>query len=474
MTLSSLGLNRLRWSPELAAILLVYFVQGALGLAQLAMSFYFKDELGVSPAQMAALLGITSIPWTIKPLYGWMSDRYPIARYRRRPYLLLSGTLGCLAWSALATIVHSAWAATVAMTVSSLSIAIADVIVDAIVVERTRLEDRAGAGTLQSLAWGSTAVGSIATAYWGGALLDRLSPQAVFGLTATLPLLVAIAALAIAETPLPQSDRASIDRASTSWTQVQQVWRAIKLPSILLPTAFIVVWQATPSAESAFFYFVTNDLGFGPEFLGRVRLATSIASLIGIGIFQRWLRAVPLRSILFWITLISFGLGMTSLILVTHTNRLWGIPDEWFSLGDSVVLTAAGQIAFMPILVLAARLCPAGIEATLFALLMSLLNLSGLLSKELGALLMQGLGVTETEFSAMTALVVITNLTTLLPLPLLRWLPDDSATGKPEPEAIEDLLLDLKAESPASSQMEELAGNTVAISSSIAPSTGES
>jgi hypothetical protein len=32
------------------------------------------------------------------------------------------------------------------------------------------------------------------------------------------------------------------------------------------------------------------------------------------------------------------------------------------------------QVSFMPILVLAARLCPEGVEATLFATLMSILN----------------------------------------------------------------------------------------------------
>ena len=39
--------------------------------------------------------------------------------------------------------------------------------------------------------------------------------------------------------------------------------------------------QATPTADTAMFYFQTNALGFTPEFLGRVRLAGSLASLAG-------------------------------------------------------------------------------------------------------------------------------------------------------------------------------------------------
>ncbi|HEY9644361.1 MAG TPA: hypothetical protein V6C57_27955, partial [Coleofasciculaceae cyanobacterium] len=144
----------------------------------------------------------------------------------------------------------------------------------------------------------------------------------------------------------------------------------------------------------------------------------------GIWVFQRFLKSVPMRVMFGWSTVVSAVLGMTTLLLVTHANRSLGIDDHWFSLGDSLVLTVMGQIAFMPVLILAARLCPAGVEATLFALLMSVYNLAGFLSYELGAGLMHWLGINESNFEQLWLLVVITNLSTLLPLPLLGWLPD--------------------------------------------------
>ncbi len=39
-------------------------------------------------------------------------------------------------------------------------------------------------------------------------------------------------------------------------------------------------------------------------------------------------------------------------------NEQWGLSNELFVLGDSVILTVLGQVSFMPVLVLAARLCP--------------------------------------------------------------------------------------------------------------------
>ncbi len=408
-------------STELIAILLVYFVQGVLGLARLAVSFFLKDELGLSPAEVSALLGIVALPWMIKPLFGFVSDGLPIFGYRRRPYLVLAGFLGALSWVALATIVHSPWAATLAILLGSLSIAVSDVIVDSLVVERARSESVSGAGSLQALCWGASAVGGLVTAYLSGWLLTQFDTRTVFEITAFFPLIMSAVAWLIAESPVKERSDWLIVR-----TQLGQLKQAITQKAIWMPTAFLFLWQATPSAESAFFYFSTNELGFEPEFLGRVRLVTSIAALVGIWVYQRFLKAVPFRVIFGWSIVLSSALGMTMLLLVTHANRAIGIDDRWFSLGDSLVLTVMGQIAFMPVLVLAARLCPLGVEATLFALLMSVVNLAGLVSHELGALLTYLLGVTETNFDKLWLLVLVTNLSTLLPLIFLGWLPGSS------------------------------------------------
>ena len=206
-----------------------------------------------------------------------------------------------------------------------------------------------------------------------------------------------------------------------------QLRQAFKNKAIWLPTAFLFIWQATPSSDTAFFYFTTNELNFNPEFLGTIKFFASWAGLFGIWLFRRFFKSVPTRTIFFWTTIISTVLGLTSLLLVTHANRAIGIDDRWFSLGDNLILTVAGRIAFMPVLILAARLCPEGIEATLFALLMSVINISSLCSFQLGALLTHVFGVTESNFDNLWILIVIANLSSLLPLPFLKWLPEENS-----------------------------------------------
>ncbi len=408
-------------TPELLAILLVYAVQGILGISRLAVSFFLKDDLGLSPAEVGALTGIAALPWIVKPLFGFVSDGLPIFGYRRRPYLMLSGLMGFGAWIALANSVHTATAATIAIAVSSLSVAFSDAIVDALVVERARSESLERSGSLQSLCWGASALGGLITAYFGGLLLEHVSNRTVFLITAIFPLLVTAAALWINELPIGHQD--STATTETIRSQVRQLWQALTQKVIWMPTLFLFLWQCTPTADSAFFYFSTNELGFKPEFLGRVRLVSALASLLGIWLFQRFLKTVPFRKIFLWTTIFSSLLGLTTLLLVTHTNRALGIEDGWFALGDSLILTVMGQLTFMPVLVLAARLCPPGIEATLFALLMSVLNLSGLVSKEGGALLTHLLNVTDSNFENLWLLVLITNLGGMLPLIFINLLP---------------------------------------------------
>jgi folate/biopterin transporter len=411
-------------SAELLAILTVYLVQGILGLARLAVSFFLKDELLLSPAEVSALMGIVMLPWVIKPLFGFISDGLPIWGYRRRPYLILSGILGAISWVSLATIVHNSWGATLAIAFTSLSVAISDVIVDSLVVERARGESQAAAGSLQSLSWGTVALGGLITAYFSGMLLEHFTTRNIFLITASFPLIISGIAWLIAETPLSKTKEDNNSRNyPTIKHQLGQLRKAVSQKAIWLPTAFLFILLAMPSADSAFFFFTTNELHFQPEFLGRVRLVTSIASLVGIWIFQRFLKSVPFRVIFGWSTVISTVLGMTMLLLVTHTNRALGIDDHWFSIGDNLIIKVMAEIAYMPVLVLAARLCPPGVEATFFALLMSIINLGGLVSHELGAVLMYQLGITQTNFDAMWLLVVIANLSNLLPLPFLRWLP---------------------------------------------------
>ncbi|XP_028222232.1 folate-biopterin transporter 1, chloroplastic-like isoform X3 [Glycine soja] len=435
---SSIKLFGVELSPDNVAVAMVYFVQGVLGLARLAVNFYLKDDLHLDPAEAAVISGFSALPWLVKPLYGFISDSVPLFGYRRRSYLVLSGLLGALSWSLMATFVDNKYSAGFCILLGSLSVAFSDVvrflsslflIRDSMVVERARGESQSTSGSLQSLCWGSSAFGGIVSSYFSGSLLDAYGVRFVFGVTSLLPLITSVVAVLVKEQPMFGTTRglnilfAGPEFLESSKQRIIQLWGSVRQRSVFLPTLFIFLWQATPQSDSAMFYFTTNSLGFTPEFLGRVKLVTSIASLLGVGLYNGFLKNVPLRKIFFATTLLGSTLGMTQVFLVTGLNRKFGISDEWFAIGDSLILTVLSQASFMPVLVLAARLCPEGMEATLFATLMSVSNGGSVVGGLLGAGLTQLFGITKDRFDNLAALIILCNLSSLLPLPLLGLLP---------------------------------------------------
>ena len=85
---------------------------------------------------------------------------------------------------------------------------------------------------------------------------------------------------------------------------------------------------------------------------------------------------------------------------------------------------AIQRIKWMPLLVLAARLCPPGIEGTFFALLMSIDNLGTLSSSYVGSILLRATGIRRTNFQYLWLTVLIRNGMRLLPLPFLFLVPN--------------------------------------------------
>ena len=116
---------------------------------------------------------------------------------------------------------------------------------------------------------------------------------------------------------------------------------------------------------------------------------------------------------------LGFIAGLTPLILVLHLNRRFKLPDSWFVIGDSALLAGVGQIGIMPLLVLGAQTCPKQVEGTMYALLMSIINVGSVVSDNLGGLLTWAVGVTENDFHNLWILVLICNIANLLPIPLL-------------------------------------------------------
>ena len=77
-------------------------------------------------------------------------------------------------------------------------------------------ESQALSGSLQSLCWGSVAIGGIASSYFSGSLIETYGTKYVFGVSAAFPLLIACAALLVREDPVDEPKSRTLSQAETA------------------------------------------------------------------------------------------------------------------------------------------------------------------------------------------------------------------------------------------------------------------
>jgi predicted MFS family arabinose efflux permease len=180
-----------------------------------------------------------------------------------------------------------------------------------------------------------------------------------------------------------------------------------------------------PSYGDPLFYFYTNELKFSPQVMGRLKLVYGLASVSGIWIFNKFLRNIGFKKIMWSTTILSMTFNMFSIILVKRINIKYGIPDFIFCMTADALTIALAEINTMPLLVLACNICPKNIEGTLYAFLMSVLNCGSLISNQLGSHFTSYLKITAYDFTNLPTLIFIANIVYILPMPSL-YLVDDS------------------------------------------------
>ena len=172
-------------------------------------------------------------------------------------------------------------------------------------------------------------------------------------------------------TPLPILSDSSLYNTSSFHTAAAAAVTT-KSPTSLSTSKAILekAWQVCPQACNECSVNGRGCVGFSAQFLSSIKVVSYLAYLGGVVLYNSRYKTTPFRTIFCW-AWVAHGLSIIpDLLLVLRLNTALGLPDELFFLGDHALYTAINQLKHMPFLVLAARICPATIEATFFALLM--------------------------------------------------------------------------------------------------------
>lgn len=390
--------------------------------------YYWKDVQRVQPSVVQLYIGFYYIPWIMKPLWGLLTDVFPVLGYRRRPYFIAAGVVGGVSASVVAvTRGLPAAAAVVCLVGVAGGMAIGDVTIDACIAKNS-VEVSALASDLQSLCGFCSSVGALIGYSTSGLFVHQLGPQMALGLLAIPPASMIILGFLIYEVKAT-SDVTQKKVLGKVGDAIHNMLKTIKCPQVWKPSTYMYVSLALSiSTHEGQFYWYTDPKSNGPaftqEFVGVVYAIGALASIVGVLIYHKLLKDVPFRNILFFAQLLYGLSGMLDIMFVLRWNLKLGLPDYFFVVLEECVSRIVTRIRWMPMIILSTKLCPPGIEGTFFALLMCIDSFGFLSSKWAGGAVLHLLNVSRTNFRNLWLAILIRNLLRLATLSLIFLVPN--------------------------------------------------
>lgn len=367
---------------------LIYFfsTNGLASLPGLTISFLLKDVLHMTASQAAYFGAITLIGWMVKPLWGIISDAFPLFGYRRKSYLIVTTIASAAIWFTLGQIKqYDITTLIILFTLSSAAYAFMDVLCDALMVENGKAHGLTG--RFQSIQWTAVYMASVITGIAGGWVAQHLAPQTVFSINGIFPIMILLTTLVfINEEKQPDTKE-----------QYRQSMHALKEAfgrrETWILAFFLFFWTFSPSFGTPFFYYAVDELHFTKLFFGVAATLSAVSSALGALLYGRYHGTFKPRNLINGIIGIGVATTLFDLIyftpLVTHDLSI----ARMIFLTSAAILGAIGAFAFLTMANAAALASPRYSEGTTFAVLTSFWNIGQAGSSVLGGFLFDKIGL---------------------------------------------------------------------------------
>ncbi|XAR69981.1 hypothetical protein NMG60_11001780 [Bertholletia excelsa] len=276
----SLLLEPFQWLQMLSDHLNCSFVVGVFlvyGLNQgfsysffkVVSDYYWKDVQKVQPSAVQLYVGLYYIPWLMKPMWGLLTDVFPVMGYHRRPYFVVAGVVGSV--SALVVALGgqlAAAGAVICMIGIAAGVAIADVTIDACIA-RNSIEIRSLAPDMQSLCGFCSSAGALIGYSTSGFFVHRLGAQGALGLLVISPAFLVVLGFVIYEVKTNDHDHTPSDQKKGTGKLVDAVkgmYKTLLFPQVWKPSLYMFLSLALNiSTHEGQFYWYTDPKA-GPAF----------------------------------------------------------------------------------------------------------------------------------------------------------------------------------------------------------------
>ena len=328
---------------------------------------------------------LTTFAWMVKPLIGYGIDHI----FTKRCWVFISLALDIVFVLFLGLMQMPLIFLVILLAVNSASTAFRDVAVDGIMcVEGKKYQ---ATGKIQSIQWVSILVAGLFTGIGGAFIAEKWDYKIGFLCLVPVYLLVALPAYFYRGEPGEK-------KYASLLIDLKKLFSDKKLLVIGL---FVFLYKYAPSFGTPLLFIQRDAFKWGKIWIGTLGTISMVCGIIGSLLYYRFSQRINIKRWLFF----SVFLGA-----LTTLSYLYYTPVT--AVAYDVVYSFLGMFIFLMVMDFMARHSIEGLEATSFALLCSINNLSGVAGNLSGAFLLPHIGLKW--------LIVLSALTSFLCLPLIR------------------------------------------------------
>lgn len=422
---------RLRYVP----LLLIYFAYGSSVFTAIVGSFWVKETLDMSAADLAELGIWLSVPWTVKMIFGSLVDSVLVFGSNRKSYVYIGALLITVSSLLMIAVVgeHSIVAEfskksvyIFASVIAVVGFVMQDVVADTMtteVVDKSQTQEQINQelATIQVLARLSLGLAIFITGWIGGELADifKDNREVVFMIALFTPILSIVGVTLVKLNPIPISPINkkvlfggfffALFVVVMGYSQVpysQEIVFVISISVVLyllndligdlsadvirhikMAMIIIFVYRAMPSFGASLQWWQIDILGFDESFFAKLSAIGGAIALAGMWFSAKFIVKRDIAQVLIFLTIIGTLLSLPIVAMYYDIHTMLGIDARTVALVDTALASPFDYIAQVLMLTLVAIYAPEGKKGTWFALMASLMNIAlsagGLLTKYL-------------------------------------------------------------------------------------------
>jgi MFS family permease len=411
--------------------LLVFLVLPNGFLLDIATSFMLKNQVSATPQQIANFRLVTAVPVYLSFFFGLARDLWnPLGR-KDRGFFIIFGTLTAAVFLGMTAFPLSYWGLMLSLFLVMLSFGFVAAAARGLLALIS--QEQLMSGRLSAL-WNAVSSAPYVFGAFAAGYLSGLSPAHTFTLLAMLSVAIALFGLL---KPRAVFGHAYDLPAAQGTTLIGDLKRLVQHKAVYPAVLLVCLCQFTPGFNTPLQFYLANDL-HAPDWVYGDFQGISMAGYIpAAAVYGRLCTRVPLRTLLWWATLLWLPAAIPLLLIHSSASALW----------YAVPIGLANGFAFTAFWDLSMRSCPPGLQGALMMLVAGMYELA-----------YRGGDFIGTKIYASSAAhgfaycVVVATATSALMLLVLRLIPPEliaTSDGERNPKVDAELLAEIGPAAPA-------------------------